>query len=252
MDAVKAALDPLEFARRFSDAAKRQGFREEPLVEVADVALAAYTKRTPGIRPRIYLSSGIHGDEPAPPLALLQMLERGLFDSRATWFLCPLLNPTGYRRGTRENDSGSDLNREYRSPRSPEIVAHARWLERQPNFDLALCLHEDWETTGFYLYELNPDQRPSLAHAMLEAARRHGPIETASVIDGRESHEPGIIRPTQDPLLREQWAEAIYLGQHHCRLGYTLETPSVASLAQRIAMQHDAVAAALAQFVRQL
>ena len=30
-----------------------------------------------------------------------------------------------------------------------------RWLARQPNFDLAVCVHEDWESVGFYLYELN-------------------------------------------------------------------------------------------------
>ncbi len=251
MVAVKAsAFDPAGFARRFDAAARDRGFRAEPLVEVAGVPLVAYTKRTPGPLPRIYVSSGIHGDEPAAPGSLLHMLEGGLFDHRATWFLCPLLNPTGYVRGTRENDAGIDLNRDYLDLRSIEVAAHVRWLRRQPSFDITFCLHEDWETQGFYLYELNPDGRPTLAEAMVAAAGLHGSIETGAVIDGRETHAPGIIRPDSDPLLRERWPEAIYLLRHHCRLGYTLETPSVAPLAQRFVTQHAAVAAALNTFFK--
>lgn len=249
MVAVKASeFTPLEFVRRFDSAARERGFRAEPLVEVAGVPLAAYTQRTPGPRPRIYLSSGIHGDEPATPDSLLHMLEAGLFDQRANWFLCPLLNPTGYLRGTRENDAGIDLNRDYLDPRSLEIAAHVRWLRRQPSFDVTFCLHEDWGTEGFYLYELNPDDRPTLADAMISAAANHGSIESTAVIDGRDSHAPGIIRPEADPLLREHWPEALYLLRHHCRLDYTLETPSVKPLTQRIATHHAAVAAALETF----
>jgi protein MpaA len=177
------------------------------------------------------------------------MLEQGLFDERATWFLCPFLNPTGYVRGTRENEAGIDLNRDYREPQSVEITAHVRWLRHQPRFDLTLCLHEDWETRGFYLYELNPDGRPTLADAMIDAARQHGPIENAALIDGRESYSPGIIRPDLDPISREQWPEAIYLYQHHCRLGYTLETASITPMTQRILTQHAAAAAALNLFL---
>jgi protein MpaA len=251
MVAVKAsALDPLEFAQRFALAARERGFRAEPLIEVAGVPLVTYTKRTPGPRPRIYVSSGIHGDEPAAPEALLHMLETGLFDERATWFLCPLLNPTGYRRGTRENDAGIDLNRDYRTPQSSEIAAHVRWLRNQPRFDLTFCLHEDWETQGFYLYELNPDNRPTLADAMVAAAKEHGVIESTDLIDGREAHAPGIIRPDPDPILREQWPEAIYLLQNHCRLGYTLETASITPMAQRIHTHRAAVAAALDVFIK--
>lgn len=243
---VKAsALDPADFARRFAEAARRQGFRAEPLAEIAGVPLTAYTKRTPGPRPRLYLAAGIHGDEPAPPLALLHLLESGAFDARATWFVCPLLNPAGFMRGTRENADGVDLNRDYKDLRTAEIAAHVRWLERQPAFDAAFCLHEDWEAAGFYLYELNPDGRPTLADTLLAAARRHGPVETAAIIDGREIHEPGIIRPTVDPLLRETWPEALYLSAHHTRLGYTLETASALPLEQRITTQVAAVTAAL-------
>ena len=55
----------------------------------------------------------------------------------------------------------------------------------------------------------------------------------------------GIIRPVSDPLMRENWPEAIYLRAHHTQLGYTLETPSAFPLAQRIATMRAAVETAV-------
>ncbi len=237
-------LDPRDFAAQILPAARAAGFRDERFGEIAGCPLFALTKRTRGPRPRIYLSAGIHGDEPAPPLALLELLLADVFDDRATWFLCPLLNPAGFIRRTRENADGLDLNRDYRSLRSLEIQAHARWLQSQPNFDLAICGHEDWEAQGFYLYELNAEQRPSLARPILDAVAKVCPLETAAIIDGRPAAEPAIIRPVSDPLLRETWPESIYLRSHHTRLSYTIESPSSLPLAQRIAAHAAALAAA--------
>ena len=246
MPAVKAApFVPAELAARFASAARAQKFRVERFGEIAGCPLLALTKRTPGPRPRRYVSSGIHGDEPAPPLALLALLESGFFDSRANWFLVPLLNPTGFTRGTRENADGIDLNRDYLHLASPEIRAHVAWLRHQPAFDFTLCVHEDWESQGFYLYELNPDGRPSLAEPMVGAVSRVCPIETAAMIDGRPSAAPGIIRPDADPLLRELWPEAIYLRAHHTNLTYTLESPSALPLDVRIAALRAALTTAL-------
>lgn len=244
--AVKAApFVPAELAARFAASGRAAGFRLEPFGEIAGCPLFALTKRTPGPRPRLYLSSGIHGDEPAPPLALLELLEAGAFDARADWFLCPLLNPAGLACGTRENAAGLDLNRDYRHLASPEIQSHVAWLRRQPNFDFTLCLHEDWESAGFYLYELNPQHRPSLAESIVAAVAKVSPIETAAIIDGRESAAPGIIRPVAAPLLRELWPEAIYLRAHHTTLTYTLESPSALPLPTRIAALRTAVETAL-------
>jgi protein MpaA len=239
--------DPRALVARLEAAGQAAGFRVEPFGENSGCPLIALTKRTPGPRPRIYLSSGVHGDEPAPPLALLEMLQSGIFDDRANWFICPLLNPAGFIRSTRENEAGVDLNRDYRHVVSAEIRAHVTWLQRQPNFDRAICLHEDWESTGFYLYELNPGKRLSLAESIITAVSRVCPIENAAVIDGRESSAPGIIRPESDPVLRDLWPEAIYLRAHHTPLTYTFESPSAFPLEQRLAALRTAVEAAIRQ-----
>ena len=168
MSAVKAApVDPSLLATQLADAARIGGFRMEVYGESGGWPLLALTKRNPGPHPRIYVSAGIHGDEAAPPAALLRMIAGGVFDDRATWFLCPMLGPSALARGTRENAEGVDLNRDYKDRRSGEIRAHVAWLERQPRFDFAICLHEDWESTGFYLYELNRQNSPSLALSLI-------------------------------------------------------------------------------------
>jgi hypothetical protein len=240
-------IDAPAVVAQFTALAASRGFRVERFGEIASCPLIALTKRTPGRRPRIYVSAGIHGDEPAPPLALLRLVERGFFDQRATWFVCPLLNPAGFPRGTRENANGLDLNRDYRLTQSVEINAHRRWLEAQPNFDLALCLHEDWEATGAYLYELNPNQRPSLAESIITALAEHHAIDPAELIDGRPA-KAGIIRPDGDPATRELWPEAIYLRAHHTELCYTIETPSAHPLEERIKAQCLAVETAVDRF----
>lgn len=235
VSAVKTCpLDPADLLARFHVAAAHQGFRAETIATVGQVPLVAFTKRARGAKPRIYLSSGIHGDEPAPPEALLALLQSGCFDERATWFLVPMLNPTGFLAHRRENEAGIDLNRDYRTPVSPEIAGHVRWLESQPRFDIALCLHEDWEAEGFYLYELNASRHAGFAHALRAAGAAVLPIDANPEIDGRPIDEPAIIRPESDPALRETWPEAIYLRQHHTDLCYTIETPSSALLDDRL------------------
>jgi murein peptide amidase A len=250
MPPVKAApADPIALVARLEKAASKAGFRREAFGEIEGCPLIALTKRTAGIRPRIYFSAGIHGDEPATTLALLSLIESGDLDGRATWFLCPLLNPHGLAKGIRENASGTDLNRDYRNPSSPEVTAHTRWLGSQPNFDLAVCVHEDWESTGFYLYELNPDKRASAAQPMITAAAKACPIDMSALIEGREARG-GIIRPTLNPEEREKWPESIYLQVHHTRLSYTIETPSSLPIETRVTTLRAALRAAIGVVMR--
>lgn len=182
---------------------------------------------------RCYLSSGIHGDEPAGPLALLALLRENQWPAEVEFYLCPCLNPAGLARKQRDGPAGKDLNRDYRSLHQPETRAHVAWLETVPEFDLALCLHEDWEATGFYLYELNPAGHPSAAEKVIRAVGGICPIDPAAEIDGRPA-QAGIIRPEFDPDQRPDWPEAFYLAQHKSQHGLTFEAPSDFALGVRV------------------
>lgn len=191
-----------------------------------------------------YISTGIHGDEPAGPLAALHLLQTNDWPDHVNLWLVPCLNPRGFRHNRRENLEGIDLNRDYRNPQSPEVNAHLDWLKRQPRFDLCLCLHEDWESGGFYLYEQNPHNQPSLADAMRDAVAQACPIEQAPVIENRPATN-GVIRPNLDPAQRPQWPEAFYLLMNKTRLTYTLEAPSDFPMSTRVAALTVAVKTAL-------
>jgi murein peptide amidase A len=191
-------------------------------------------------RNRVYLSAGIHGDEPAGPLALLQLLEEDRWPEDAALWVCPCLNPAGLALNQRENAQGIDLNRDYRHLLSAEVREHVAWLEQLPRLDLALCLHEDWEAQGFYLYEMNPDARPSLAEKMVERVATICPIDLSPLIEGREAQN-GILRPQIQWAERPQWPEGFYLITHLTRLSYTLEAPSDFPLPVRVAALMAAV-----------
>lgn len=193
----------------------------------------AYRRTHAASKNRVYLSTGIHGDEPAGPLAVLQLLTEDQWPADTAVWLCPCLNLTGFPLNRRENDAGIDLNRDYRQPKTVEIRTHIGWLEQQPSFDVALCLHEDWEAQGFYLYELNPDNRLSFADKIVSRVSEVCPVDTSPLIENWPANG-GVIRPNTNPAERPQWPEAIYLISNKTRLSYTLEAPSDFPLSVRV------------------
>ena len=241
-------LDIRSLLRDVKAAAQAHGWTSELFYKTGDLELFALHRPSCFMFQvsRVYISTGIHGDEPAGPLAALRLLVENRWpDSDEVWLL-PCLNPTGFVLNSRENDGRKDLNRDYRHAETGEIAAHIRWLERQPDFTTTFCLHEDWESHGFYLYELNPDQRPSLAGKMIEAAVRVCPIDLSPVIETREA-KGGIINPSLDPATRPLWPEAFWLLQNKTRQSYTLEAPSDFPLATRVNALVAAVNAALGE-----
>ena len=225
---IAAVLQDIE---RAADAANWQ---PEFLPAGAGVGLRTWSRLVSDPRRRIYISAGIHGDEPAGPLAVRKLLEDNQWPDDVGIWLCPCLNPTGFPLNTRENSQGFDLNRQYLHFEAAETRAHVEWLQRQPAFDVALCLHEDWESHGFYLYELNPDNRATHAEEIARRVARICPIDLSPEIEGRPA-QGGVIRPSPDPLSRPRWPEAFWLLTHKTRHSYTLEAPSDFPLETRVA-----------------
>jgi predicted deacylase len=245
-------IDIAAVLREIQIAAQQLGWTAEVFHEAGGFKLFALHRKplpTLNAQPssRIYISTGIHGDEPAGPIAALRLLQENRWLENVEMFLLPCLNPSGFTLNRRENAGGRDLNRDYRNPKSAEVRAHIAWLERQPGFDLSLCLHEDWETQGFYVYELNPDNRPSLAETMIDRIGKVCPIDLSEMIEGRAARN-GIIRPDIDPRTRPDWPEAFYLITCKTRLSCTLEAPSDFPLPVRVSALVTGVNAALDKF----
>ena len=244
-------IDIRAVLREVKAVAQAHGWTYELFYKTGDLDLfalhrPALSTKNSQLSTRLYISTGIHGDEPAGPLAALRLLQENNWPPDAELWLLPCLNPTGFILNSRENDGRKDLNRDYRNTESGEVAAHIRWLERQPKFDLYLCLHEDWESQGFYLYEQNPDNKISLAEKMIEAVKKICPIDPSEIIEDRPAQN-GIIRPNISPQERPLWPEALYLISHKARQGYTLEAPSDFPLATRVDALVAAVNAAVAK-----
>ena len=238
---MTAIPDWTAYRNEFHRLAEDAGFHEETLAQLDELTLSVWER--PGNGPRIYLSAGIHGDEPAGPLALLVLLR--FFSPNVHWLLCPLLNPSGLAAGTRENAAGMDLNRDYFVRKSVEVIAHAAWIDRLPSPDLFISLHEDWESNGFYFYEINlGDDRPDRARAILDAVAPHFPAEPGPEIDGHTPREDGWIYHAADPDVPEGWPEAIFLAKKGCPISFTFETPSDVEIDARVAAHVAAVKAA--------
>ena len=239
-----ALFDFGKFCDAFACAAGSWGFVSEVLIETEDGPVTAWLRGGEG--PVVYISAGIHGDEPAGPLALLQAMEAGWFTGNFQWLICPALNPEGLMCGTRENRAGLDLNRDYLLRETAEVAAHTDWLSRQALPEVFISLHEDWEATGFYFYEINLGEDDlALCAEILEAAGQTLPIETAREIDGHIVREAGWIFHGTEADLPEAWPEAIWLAKRGCPRSFTFETPSGADLAERVAAHLAAVSAVI-------
>ncbi len=252
---LTSALPPMDndfcwetFLGEFSLAAESAGFRALELISLPAGPLMVWQRKGPGSR--VYLSAGMHGDEPAGPIALLKMMQASYFSERIHWVICPALNPSGLASSRRENADGVDMNRDYWTLTTQEVAAHTDWLNSQPAPDLAVSLHEDWETSGFYFYEINlGEDDPERAADILADVRPWFPAEAESMIDGHECRELGWIFHAAEPDLHEGWPEAIYLAKMGCPLSLTFETPSQGKLADRVAAHCAAIRVACAQML---
>jgi hypothetical protein len=245
-------IDIAHVLTQCATAAKAAGWTIEEIPVADNLSLLTFTrapqvKEPSGKTLRIYISAGIHGDEPAGPLVMQELVEQNSWPVNVALTVFPCLNPAGFLLNRRENAEGLDLNRQYLNPVAQETKAHIAWLQGQPAFDLCLCLHEDWESHGFYVYELNPQNQPSLAEPIIARVREVCPIDSSDLIEGRPAHN-GLIKPSLDPASRPQWPEAFFLLTYKTRLSYTFEAPSDFPLASRVAALVAAVKAALTAY----
>jgi hypothetical protein len=241
-------FDPAAHARKIEEAARADGWTIRHLSPCASgtrpwLQRAALTGPD---APHFYLSAGIHGDETAGPVAVLEMLRKPDFFAGFHTTIFPLLNPDGLARNTRGNADGIDLNRDYRNPKSAEIASHIEALKTLGRFDATMMLHEDFEGIGAYLYELNDSLTPNLGKNIITAMGQHVPIDLRPIIEEVPAH--GGVLSRKDLVAkhgsiedRPDWPEAIYLSVHHTRVSYTTETPKPFPLEQRVKAQMAAV-----------
>jgi protein MpaA len=146
----------------------------------------------------------------------------------------PCLNPWGLVHNRRTDSENRDLNRCYHLDTIPRINAQKELL-RGRTFRLAMCLHEDYDAQGVYLYEIRK-KLTTFGGELLAAAGYHVPIDARRIIEGRRADQGWIARKI-DLKKFPMVAEAIYLALNHSERTITAETPSEYDLGPRIQAQ---------------
>ncbi len=192
--------------------------------------------------PSFYVSAGVHGDEPGATEGLLRWASQlGKKWAGASVVLFPCLNPTGLRNNTRVDYRGVDLNRQFQVF-DDEVCAAWRRIVTPRTFRLCLCLHEDYDAQGAYVYDLSNSSQ-GVSHEMLKALPKRMPIDARPKIEGRAA-VGGVIHRKKAPHIAAGMPEAIVLYQLGSPTSLTFETPSEFSLDDRAEAQAAFVSAA--------
>ncbi len=198
-----------------------------------------------GGRQSVCVSTGMHGNEPGGPEALIEglaELSRRRDELNADFLIYPCDNPTGYELDLRENWAGLDLNREFaKEGQADEIAIVERSLAGR-SFDLTYDLHEDYEMRGMYLYERSRGEGPPAAESMITALWAAGyPVHEGDIIDGCPA-SGGIILPSgRPPEADGRFAaglpKALFMWREGSRHLITTESPGLLPLGKRVEMQ---------------
>lgn len=228
------AHDFRQLTARWRAVARAAGLRLRRIATAGSDPILALRTPALGATGGVYLSAGIHGDEPAASEALITWAERHTGEL-ASWpvLLFPCLNPWGLRNNCRFDAGGLDLNRSFHHEEHAVVGAVKRAVAPF-RFEIALMLHEDYDGQGFYLYEIMREA-PYWGEDLLAIAAREIAIDPRRKIDGRNAGR-GLIRRKFDRRRFEKigFPEAIWLHECHARRALTLETPSEFALEQRV------------------
>jgi len=207
----------------------------------------------------VFLSAGMHGDEPAGVEALIRFLEGSGVTGEGIkkWYdkyqftIIPCMNPTGIEKGIRENIKGTDLNRKFggrAGKDTPEEVMIVQRAVEGKRFDLYIDFHEDIEGEGFYLYEVLHKGGICIGEKIIADMSRGYTIDLRDRIDGFHNCR-GVICPQKEektfPVKRSNLPFPLYMYLKGTRYCLTMESPTRFSLEDRVAMHLKALEIAL-------
>lgn len=232
--------DYRHLSARWRAVARESGLASRTLCEASGMKVSYLRSPSLADDGGIYLSAGIHGDEPGATEGLLSWATMNRHRLAALPLLIfPCLNPWGLTQNRRTDEHGIDLNRCFHNDLHPTVAAVRRIAGKQ-RFDAALMLHEDYDGEGVYLYEHRRSEQ--WGDRILDAAATAIPREPRRRIEGRRANS-GLLTPRFSPSVFKKIGhpEAIWLHLNGCTRSITFETPSEFALERRIAAHRAAI-----------
>lgn len=241
------AHDALHLIQRWGRLVDAAGCHKRVLCEVEGLpVIVIESAAAQAGAPAAYLSSGVHGDEAGSAWGLLAWAEKHVKElKRGSFLIAPCLNPVGLVRNTRADHRGLDLNRRFHIGDDVICGPWQRWITGRA-MRFGLCLHEDYDAQGTYLYELN-HARNTTGHRIIERCAKVIAPDSRKTIEGQRA-KGGVIRRRTLPTHLPGMPEAIELHLRGCAVTLTFETPSEFDLDKRVRTHVCFVEAAMEVF----
>lgn len=190
---------------------------------------------------KVLLSGAVHGDEPAGTFALIEFMNNHMqqYESSYEFTIFPCVNPHGFNKDYRGNDSDLNLNREFKKEtQSKEVKIILPLLEQ---YVFCMDLHEtmsDWvrigdnEPTGedpneFYLWETCPNKSSRVGDKIIKNVESAGiPVCKWETIYGDKNNGGVIWYPENcgTPSYANEGPFDTYLSANHTKHAFTIET----------------------------
>jgi Zinc carboxypeptidase len=203
-------------------------------------------------RPTVFVSGGVHGDEPAGVYAALDFLEEiaPKFRSDFNFLVLPCVNPSGYEMDTLRSLSGANLNRQFDTKSiEPEIRVIEGWLIEQPcRFLVTFDFHEtvpEYQGEGFterdnpracYLYETVHDHKKRIGKQLIKALPPTLEVCRWPTIY-LDVNSDGVIsypEANRNSVYAQETTFEAFLLHHKTDHAFTTETPTGWSFEKRI------------------
>jgi len=190
----------------------------------------------PEAQKTICIVAGVHGNEIAGPLSILQLVNiHNDLPKQFRYVIYPLINPSGFDLRQRFNADGRDLNAIYevtlKSDNYDEVQEFYLDALKFTPFEAVVTLHEDSDLDKFYMYGLG-EENLDYYHALCQFAKTWIPAWTNSNIYGCRSDDFGLILATA----RDHAFDAALFEKGLTKIACTLETPGKLDIHFRVNM----------------
>jgi hypothetical protein len=226
---------------RLKRIAKKKSLRLHTLGVLEDGSEILFLETQPASRdiPRILVAAGFHGEECGGDWGILHFLERTPTSllKRMHLSCIPVVNPTGFRRGQRNNIWGESPNSGFchLKPREPGPSREGKVLVNHRDLLILragsgfLSLHEDNEQSGFYLYTFERTSQPgTFTHRLKSTESLYFRPVADGIYDGARVND-GLAYRHCDGSFED------YLFHHGVIRTACTETPGTANLSIRVA-----------------
>lgn len=182
---------------------------------------------------KVFISGGLHGDEPAGPQAVLATIAAVANDPdkyrRVNIDFIPLVNPSGWINGTRETASGHDINRDYYLRNTQETMIVDSFLQQRGRYRLMVDHHEDPRYPGFYAVTYGNGNETVIKHAVSVLEQSGYELRPFSKTVGWFG-----VSKQKTPRLKNKTFMS-YAREHYSKRVYQVESPTSVDMAQRTA-----------------